>query len=67
MATAARLASIIGTLTCLSQSVAVADDAPVDLIPVEVRTDDVVVTATRFPETDLDRPVNLTVISSQEI
>ena len=33
----------------------------------DVRTDDVVVTATRFPETELNQPVNVTVISKEEI
>ncbi len=33
----------------------------------DVRTDDVVVTATRFPETDLNQPVNVTVITKEAI
>ena len=67
MATTLRLASIIGTLMCLSQSVAVANDVHAESVPTNVRTDDIVVTATRFAETGLDRPVNLTVISREAI
>ncbi len=33
----------------------------------DVRTDDVVVTATRFPETELNQPVNVTVITKEAI
>lgn len=67
MATRLRLAGVIGTLTCLVASVAAADNSDSKIAPFNVSTDDVVVTATRFPETDLNRPVNLTVISREEI
>ncbi len=67
MATKLRLAVIAGTLVCLSPPVGGADDSDSEVAPTRVRTDDVVVTATRFPETDLNRPVNLTVIGSEQI
>jgi iron complex outermembrane recepter protein len=67
MATTLRLASILGTLAYLSQSIAIADEPDNPASPIDVRTDDVVVTATRFPESDQNRPVNVTVITREDI
>lgn len=65
MAAAIRLVMRAGAILFLSQAFAV-DSQAADL-PSEVRTDEVVVTATRFPETGLDRPINMTVINREEI
>jgi iron complex outermembrane receptor protein len=64
MAAASRLATVAGAIVLFSQTFVFAADSDA---PVEVRTDEVVVTATRFPETDLNRPINMTVISREEI
>jgi iron complex outermembrane receptor protein len=67
MATAYGRATVVGAVLLYSQTFAVAVDSDRPGAPIEVRTDDVVVTATRFPETDLDRPINMTVISRDAI
>jgi iron complex outermembrane receptor protein len=65
MATKPCLTGVIGALACLTA--AAADNADTDTARANLSTEDVVVTATRFPETDLNRPVNLTVITREEI
>jgi len=64
MAAASRQATVAGAIVLFSHTFAFAADSDA---PVEVRTDEVVVTATRFPETDLNRPINMTVISREKI
>ena len=67
MAAASRLTTVAGAVVLLSRAFAFAGDSDDAAASTEVRTDDVVVTATRFPETDLNRPVNITVISREKI
>ena len=68
MASVCRRAGIIGTVFLTAYSFAFAEDGEDASDVIDVRTDEVVVTATRFPEQeDVKRPVNLTVITRQEI
>lgn len=67
MLTRLRLTCAIGAFVCPLASVATAGNVDGNTPPFAVSTDDVVVTATRFPETAANRPVNLTVISREEI
>jgi iron complex outermembrane receptor protein len=67
MSAASQLSTITGAVVFLSQAFVFAADSDGTVARIEVRTGDVVVTATRFPETDLDRPINMTVISREEI
>lgn len=68
MASAWRRAASIGIVVVTARSFAFAENDKNGSDAVDLRTDDVVVTATRFPEEgDVERPVNLTVISREEI
>jgi iron complex outermembrane receptor protein len=67
MAAIVRLVSVAGSLVFLSNVSAFAAESDAPDIPIEVRTDDVVVSATRFPEYDLDHPINMTVIRREKI
>ena len=68
MASVCRRAGIIGAVFLTAYSFAFAEDGEDASDVIELRTDDVVVTATRFPEQpDVKRPVNLTVITREEI
>ena len=67
MAAAFQLSTFAGAVVLLSQTLVFAGDSNDASAPIEVRTDDIVVTATRFPETDLDQPINMTVISREDI
>ncbi|UCH49428.1 MAG: TonB-dependent receptor [Betaproteobacteria bacterium] len=68
MASVCRRAGIIGTVLLMAPAFAFAEDGKDADDAIDVRTDEVVVTATRFTEElDVKRPVNLTVITRQEI
>ncbi len=67
MASVYRRAGTIGTVLLVAQSFVFAEDGARAVGAIDLRTDEVVVSATRFAEQDIKRPINLTVITREEI
>ncbi|UCD69335.1 MAG: TonB-dependent receptor [Betaproteobacteria bacterium] len=68
MASICRQAVLIGTAFLVAQALTFAQGSEDGPGEIDLRTDDVVVTATRFPEEqDIKRPANITVISREDI